>query len=795
MIRLRSIPALLLVPLTLSHAELAPPGWDSLTSIDALPLLREGVRAYQVSSFDRTGGNDDRNTWLGFAEDGEYIIFDDVGPGCVYRMWFTGSQETFVTNRLRAYFDGETNPRLDMSLEDLFAGTTPPFSTPFVGNKDASSGGLYCYVPLPYRERCRITMTGFPPESERYQHWPADWGYYQITYHHLESMQGITSWTGTEDMSEAVRQWSAVGEDPKSTNDNAVLFGSISIPPGSSRILAESPGPGRITSIGIDPEPHDQATLRATRLLATWDHHPAPDIDCPLGDFFGSGFGETNVASLMVGMRTNGFYYCYFPMPFWETAHLAVTNGSGTTTVSLDYRIAYATNAPPRTAVGYFAAAYSEHAMPGDGSDYVMLDETGRGHVVGVNLRMQAGDAVVYGSGLAFLEVDERIFIDGRGDAVIHGTGTEDYFNCGWYFEGGGVNLPIHGVPVWQLPPGQPYNYAQAYRLHVGDVLPFYSAIQLGFEVIPQRMPNDEWAGVVYYYRAPSRAPGIQLSTLIDLGNSASESASGYTIEGTPASLTNTWLYAGDDDWTPLTDEGYGLTNSASFFAAFPSTNCGILVRRRTALGSVAQCAEVYVDDEHVGTWRTPDQSFTNSSFCWCDSEFMIPRGFTAGKTGVAVRVEPVAGPSCLWKEFFYWLYTCVPTSNPFDTDRDGMDDTWEVRYFARTGVADGRGDSDDDGTTDHDEFVADTNPTNDTDWFRITTVSASSNTAVGFDGSSNRYYTLEFSTNLPTEHWVEASQQTNVPGAGGPTTLTDPEEPSGNRFYRVRVAVPEPGH
>ena len=317
MTRLQAWLLLLVAPMAMAHAEQPTPGWASLTAIDALPLLREGVRVYQVSSYDRTGDNNDRNTRLYQTANGESVLFDGVGPGCVYRMWLTYSDETFTTNRLRVYIDGETAPRLDMNIADLFTGNTTPFLTPFVGNKEASSGGLYCYVPIPYREHCRITMTGFPPESERHQHWPADWGYYHVSFHRLEDTNTVTSWTGTEPMDEPMRQWAHIGRDPKATNDDTIVTGSLVIPPGASGTLVDLAGPGRITGIRIDPSPHDQTALRAARIVATWDDLSSPDIDAPLGDFFGSGFGETSVASLMLGMQTDGAYWCYFPMPFW----------------------------------------------------------------------------------------------------------------------------------------------------------------------------------------------------------------------------------------------------------------------------------------------------------------------------------------------------------------------------------------------------------------------------------------------------------------------------------------------
>ena len=47
------------------------------------------------------------------------------------------------------------------------------------------------------------------------------------------------------------------------------------------------------------------------------------------------------------------------------------------------------------------------------------------------------------------LEGDERVFIDDLGvNPQIHGTGTEDMYNGGWYFSLGQFSLPVHGAPL-----------------------------------------------------------------------------------------------------------------------------------------------------------------------------------------------------------------------------------------------------------------------------------------------------------------------------------------------------------
>ena len=65
------------------------------------------------------------------------------------------------------------------------------------------------------------------------------------------------------------------------------------------------------------------------------------------------------------------------------------------------------------------------------GKNYTILDTQGEGHFVGVALFMQARKP----HDIGFLEGDEMVYVDGADKPCINGTGTEDYFCSGWYFD------------------------------------------------------------------------------------------------------------------------------------------------------------------------------------------------------------------------------------------------------------------------------------------------------------------------------------------------------------------------
>jgi hypothetical protein len=311
-----------MVPLLLVLSSLVPIqtmadrlyGLERMERFDLLPLLHEGTQVRQVSSHDRSGGNDDGFSGdysaLYIDENDEYVMFDEIGSGCLYRFWMTyGSTPTnYPDSRLRFYFDDETSPRLDLSISDFFDGVGAPLEFPMVGGFDKSSHGCYCYLPFPYRERLKITLSEKPY-------------FYNMTYHRFESAEGVDSWTGDEDCNGVMELWSQSGDDPKSTLSNRIVSGNMPIATGATGTIFGVTGKGAIQSIKLDPSPATEEILSKVWIQMNWDGG-ALEVDVPLGDFFGSGKYEINMTSLPIGMKTSGDWYCFFPMPYWESAEI-----------------------------------------------------------------------------------------------------------------------------------------------------------------------------------------------------------------------------------------------------------------------------------------------------------------------------------------------------------------------------------------------------------------------------------------------------------------------------------------
>ncbi|MCK5923779.1 MAG: DUF2961 domain-containing protein, partial [Methylococcales bacterium] len=336
---------------------------------------------------------------------GEKVLFDERTPGCLYRFWMTFGRFSMVTSRLRFYFNGEETPRLDTTVGEFFSGTNSPFVSPLVGDGTVSCKGFFSYYPFEYEQSLKITIDSVPTATGT-QSSPF---YYNMTYHQFDSAKGVQTWDGSEPVASVVSMLNQIGSDPKPTNGNIRVSGVLNLGDGGNTNVLSVVGAGAVQSIKLDPSPTSVSVLRNCRLLMNWDGG-TPEVDVPLGDFFGSGTNEMEIASLPIGMSTTGDYYCFFPMPYWQSAEIQLANESGDS-VAIPFEVQYTTNAYESSRCGYFHAVHTNQLIGDDGRDVNFLTTQGRGHFVGLSLYILGLD--YSGNNLDHLEGDERIYFDG----------------------------------------------------------------------------------------------------------------------------------------------------------------------------------------------------------------------------------------------------------------------------------------------------------------------------------------------------------------------------------------------
>ena len=86
----------------------------------------------------------------------------------------------------------------------------------------------------------------------------------------------------------------------------------------SSAKLHDGTAPG--VAAGILP------ALRSTILTIHFDEFARPQIEAPLGDFFGAGPGVNPYDSLPMTVDGDGTMTCRFPMPFAASAAIRLEN-------------------------------------------------------------------------------------------------------------------------------------------------------------------------------------------------------------------------------------------------------------------------------------------------------------------------------------------------------------------------------------------------------------------------------------------------------------------------------------
>ncbi len=179
-------------------------------------------------------------------------------------------------------------------------------------------------------------------------------------------------------------------------------------------------------------------------------------VDAPVGEFFGSGLGEYPVRALMFAMdpEANGWYSAWWPMPYARSAVVELVN-SADRPVTVDTRLRWrpvpgnASGLAEHGDLGYFHAT-SRRGEVQSGRDWVLLDTQGRGKVVGVSQTMRGRrfDSLTQ---RGYLEGDERAYVDGARTPALHGTGTEDFYEGGWYFAFHTFSNPQNGNPAFEL--------------------------------------------------------------------------------------------------------------------------------------------------------------------------------------------------------------------------------------------------------------------------------------------------------------------------------------------------------
>ncbi|TDW95130.1 DUF2961 family protein [Kribbella pratensis] len=363
-------------------------------------------------------------------------------------------------------------------------------------------------------------------------------------------------------------------------------------------------------------------------------------VDAPLGEFFGSGLGENPVHSLFFAMDPDGWYSSWWPMPYATRATVTLVNrttyplkGQADVTSARDARKAADLAAGK---IGYFTAL-STRGETTQGSDWTFADVAGRGKFVGVSHTMEG--LLADGNTRGYLEGDERVYVDGERTPAIHGTGTEDYYESGWYFNAGTYSTPFHGNSAHEVRAGFCTNECDgAWRLHITDSVAFENQLDFGIEHGQQDDHPAIYGSTAFLYTASKF--GARETDRIDTGSAESRQQHGYVDNGTQAELSS--VYEGDHDDITLTDQVRSSTQAIRFSVKTDPANRGVSLRRTSDQNAAGQSAQVIVNGKDAGTWLQP---LGNTHQRWLDDNYQLPAAITSGKGRLDIELRP-SGPA-----------------------------------------------------------------------------------------------------------------------------------------------------
>jgi len=186
-----------------------------------------------------------------------------------------------------------------------------------------------------------------------------------------------------------------------------------------------------------------------------------------------------------------------------------------------------------------------------------------------------------------------------------------------------------------------------------------------------------------------------------------------------------------------------------------------------------------------AGTWTRLTARADYASQTW---------GLFLDGTNVAENLgfaSPQTRPTCLWVESFGAvlddLYVGLARPAGFPGAGNIVPDEWYLSHFGEI-RADGA-DSDADGMSNMEEYLAGTNPDDDTSYLGFTGLPVSGvpgEFLVRWQSVSNKFYTLQAATNLLTG--FDSILETGIPATPPENVHTDNVGTAGMRFYRIRL-------
>jgi len=495
---------------------------DEMADLKRLTELPDPTyRSIQFSSYDRQSTKTSDEGWFansdgfgnepipGFEEiikspgedgTGEYLVCDVAGPGAIVRLWTAR-----IKGEITMYLDGAEEPVYKGSANDYFLHLPDKLAGSGPGQIYSSTFLQYfaSYFPVPFSKRCRIVWTGDISQLH----------FYHIGMRIYQPGTDVKTFEKSDFQtfeSQINRITNIFGKERINSPDTKSGVKTINavVPKGSRKDVFAAEGEKVIESLQLKISANDMdEALRKNILNIYFDHASIPQIQAPVGDFFGTAPGLNLYRSLPFSVEEDSSLICRYHMPFRKSVRMEVENLSKGN-IELTGSVTLNDNKWKDDKSMYFHAHWRRDVNLVSSvtriRDLPFLLAHGKGRIVGTSVYVYNPSDVPSSWGNWWGEGDEKIFIDKDTFPSFFGTGSEDYFNYAWssdkYF-----SYPYCGQTRNDGPGNR--GYVSNHRWHILDDIPFYGKMAFYMELFSHdEVSNLSYARMVYLYGRPGLA-------------------------------------------------------------------------------------------------------------------------------------------------------------------------------------------------------------------------------------------------------------------------------------------------
>ena len=481
-------------------------------------------RTLQFSSYDRRSTTSEAPGWFsnadGFGQEpipgflkvlraprdgqaGLYLLAEASGPGAIVRGWSAG-----MGGVLRVYLDstgdaadpGASTPTWEGPGYDFLARRSAQFlksAALDLQTDDAFVQQDADYLPIPFARGLRVTWQGKLDELH----------FYHLQVRLYAPGTSVRTFDPKNDLTRFTPQLRAAVSaltQPTSgmTGEPAKL--ETTLAPGRNWTWtpeAKGPGAVRELKLRLDANPLEPA-LRGCLLRIAFDGSQRPQVEAPVGDFFGSGPGVNPFSSLPFSVETDGTLVCRWVMPYQKSVRLELVNFTPAP-VRLSGSVLLSSWTWNDRSLYFRAKWRADHdLLAGAGAvDLPYLVAIGQGVFAGCAAVLMNPTGVPTANGNWWGEGDEKFLVDGELAPSTFGTGSEDYFNYSWS-RPDLFDHPYCGQPLDSGP--DTAGYVSNHRFQVLDAIPFEKSLAAFLELWSHtRTPGLSYARIAYHYARP----------------------------------------------------------------------------------------------------------------------------------------------------------------------------------------------------------------------------------------------------------------------------------------------------